>query len=150
MFSKSTRGTTVAAVGLVTAAVLAAAPAHADPQVLPLGQSAEVPSPGGAITYIVSNLQPSGHNDGIWYSDVRALAVSGSPTPNISNFNARAVNGSTYADMKGNQVLGLPNQSIALGTQATGRIYFDVRGGTFPDSVVYRDGLGTDLVVWKG
>ncbi|WP_131824043.1 DUF1942 domain-containing protein, partial [Mycobacteroides abscessus] len=28
-------------------------------------------------------------------------------------------------------------------------IYFDVRGGTAPDSVVYRDAGGTDKVVWK-
>lgn len=132
------------------AGVLAATPASADPQVLPFGQKAEVPSPGGAISFTVSDLQPSGHNDGIWYSDVTARAVSGSPTPNISNFNARAVNSATYADMKGDQVIGLPNQTIPSGGQTTGRIYFDVRGGTAPDSVVYRDGVGTDLVVWKG
>jgi hypothetical protein len=117
--------------------------------VVPFGQRQEIPSPGGAITYIVSNLQPSGHNDGVWYSDVTAQAVSGSPTPNISDFNARAVNSSTYADMKGNETDGLPNQPIAPGTQVTGRIYFDVRGGTTPDSVVYRDALGPDVVVWK-
>jgi hypothetical protein len=29
------------------------------------------------------------------------------------------------------------------------RLYFDVKGGTVPGSVVYRDGLGTDKVVWK-
>lgn len=142
--------TMAAAVGIAMAGMLAAAPASADPQVLPFGQRAEVPSPGGAISYTVGDIKPSGHNDGIWYSDVTAMAVAGSPTPNISNFNARAVNGSTYADMKGDQVLGLPNQSIAPGSRTTGRIYFDVRNGTFPDSVVYRDVFGTDLVVWKG
>jgi hypothetical protein len=93
-------------------------------------------------------LQPSGHNDGAWYSDVTARGVSGSPTPNIADFNARAVNSSTYAVLKGNEVDGLPNQPIAPGTQTNGRLYFDVRSGTAPDSVVYRDAAGTDKVVW--
>jgi hypothetical protein len=149
-FSQIASKTTAVATEIVTAAVLAAAPALADPEALQFGQSAEIPSPGGAIEYTVSNLQPSGHNDGIWYSDVTAQAVNGFPTPNISDFNARAVNSSTYADMKGNETDGLPNQPIAPGSQTSGRIYFDVRGGTAPDSVVYRDAGGTDKVVWKG
>ncbi|MEE6163297.1 MULTISPECIES: DUF1942 domain-containing protein [unclassified Mycolicibacterium] len=149
-FSRIAWKTTAAATGIVAAAMLAAAPAPADPEALQFGQSAEIPSPGGAIEYTVSNLQPSGHNDGIWYSDVTAQAVSGFPTPNISDFNARAVNSSTYADMKGNETDGLPNQPIAPGGQTSGRVYFDVRGGTAPDSVVYRDAGGTDKVVWKG
>ena len=76
-------------VGLATAGILTATPGLADPQAVPFGQSAEIPSPGGAINYTVSDLQPSGHNDGIWYSDVTATAVSGTPTPNIADFNAR-------------------------------------------------------------
>ncbi|MDT5218551.1 MAG: hypothetical protein QOF15_656, partial [Mycobacterium sp.] len=83
-------------------------------------------------------------------SEVTATGVSGTPTPNIADFNARAVNSSTYAVLKGNQPDGLPNQPLAPGTQTTGRLYFDVRGGTAPDSVVYRDAAGTDKVVWKG
>src|SRR5690242_7938707 len=149
-FSQIALKMTAAATGSATAGILAATPASADPEVLPFGQTAEIPSNGGAIEYTVSNLQPSGHNDGIWYSDVTAQAVSGFPTPNISNFNARAANSSTYADMKGNETDGLPNQPIALGSQTSGRVYFDVRGGTAPDSVVYRDAGGTDKVVWKG
>lgn len=147
-FSQITLKTMAAAAGLATAGVLAAPPAFADPEALDFGQTAEIPSAGGAIDYTVSNLQPSGHNDGVWYSDVTARAVSGSPTPNIADFNARAVNSSTYANMKGNQTDGLPNQPIATGTQTTGRVYFDVRGGTAPNSVVYRDAGGTDKVVW--
>jgi hypothetical protein len=108
---------TAAAASIATAGILAATPAFADPEVLRLGQTAEISSTGGAIDYTVSNLQPSGHNDGVWYSDVTARAVSGSPTPNIADFNARAVNSSTYAVMKGNETDGLPNQPIALGTQ---------------------------------
>ncbi|WP_135454779.1 DUF1942 domain-containing protein [Mycobacterium sp. DL99] len=149
-FSHIALKTTAAAAGIAAAGVFAAPPAFADPEVLQFGQTAEIPSSGGAIDYTVSSLQPSGHNDGIWYSEVTARAASGSPTPNISDFNARAVNSSTYADMKGNQTDGLANQPIAPGAQTTGRIYFDVRGGTVPDSVVYRDSGGTDKVVWKG
>lgn len=149
-FSQITWKTTTVAVAIATAGIFSATPAYADPDTVQFGETAEVPSPGGAIQYTVGNLQPSGHNDGIWYSNVVAQAVSGFPTPNISDFNARAVNSSTYADMKGNEVEGLPNQPIAMGTQATGRVYFDVRDGTVPDSVVYRDAGGTDKVLWKG
>jgi Domain of unknown function (DUF1942) len=149
-FSQIALKATAAAAGIATAGILAATPAFADPEALQFGQMAEIPSAGGAIDYTVSNLQPSGHNDGVWYSDVTALAVSGSPTPNIADFNARAVNSSTYADMKGNETDGLPNQPIAPGTQKKGRIYFDVRGGTAPNRVVYRDAGGTDKVVWTG
>jgi uncharacterized protein DUF1942 len=149
MFSPITLKTTAAAVGIATAGILVATPAFADPEVVLFGQTAEIPSPGGAIDYTVRNLQPSGHNDGVWYSDVTAQAVSGSPTPNIADFNARAVNSSTYAVMKGNETDGLPNQPIAPNTQTTGRLYFDVKGGTVPDSVVYRDAGGTDKVTWK-
>ena len=111
---------------------------------------AEISSMGGTIDYTVSSLQPSGHNDGVWYSDVTAKGVSGNATPNIADFNARAVNSSTFAVMKGNQTDGLPEGPLPLGSPVTGRIYFDVRSGTNPDSVVYRDAGGADKVVWKG
>ncbi|MFL0180672.1 MULTISPECIES: DUF1942 domain-containing protein [unclassified Mycobacterium] len=149
MFSQIAKKTAVAAAGLTTAGMLAVAPASADPQVVGFGQTQEIQSPGGAIDYTVSDLQPSGHNDGIWYSEVTARAVSGSPTPNIADFNARAVNSSTFAVMKGNEVDGLPNGPIAAGSQTSGRLYFDVKNGTAPDSVVYRDAAGVDKVVWK-
>ncbi|MGH3634804.1 DUF1942 domain-containing protein [Mycobacterium sp.] len=151
MFAKIALKTTAAAAGIATAGILAATPALADPEVLSFGQTAEIPGAAGAgaIDYTVSNLQPSGHNDGVWYSDVTATGVSGSPTPNIADFNARAVNSSTYAVMKGTEVDGLANQPIAPGAQTTGRLYFDVRSGTAPDSIVYRDGAGADKVVWK-
>jgi len=151
-FSKiASRTMAAAAVSIATTAILTATPAMADAQTVGFGQSAEIPGTAGAgaINYTVSDLQPSGHNDGAWYSDVTAAGVSGSPTPNIADFNARAVNSSTYAVLKGNEPDGLPNGPLAPGTQATGRLYFDVRGGTAPDSVVYRDAGGTDKVVWK-
>jgi hypothetical protein len=148
-FQIASKATAIAA-GIATAGILAATTAFADPEVVPFGQQAEIPSPGGAINYTVGNLQPSGHNDGVWFSDVTAQAVSGSPTPNIADFNARAVNSSTFAVMKGNETDGLPNGPLAVGTQATGKLYFNVRNGTSPDSVVYRDAGGTDKVVWKG
>lgn len=149
IFSQIAKTTAATAVGLATAGMLTVAPAYADPTVVGFGQTQEIQSPGGAIDYTVENLQPSGHNDGIWYSDVTAEAVSGSPTPNIADFNARAVNSATFAVMKGNEVDGLPNGPIAAGSQTSGRLYFDVKSGTTPDSVVYRDAGGHDKVVWK-
>jgi hypothetical protein len=143
--SKISAGTAI----LAAAGVVAATPAFADPQLLPFGQMAEISSMGGTIDYTVSSLQPSGHNDGVWYSDVTAKGVSGNATPNIGDFNARAANSSTFAVMKGNQTDGLPEGPLPLGTPVTGRLYFNVRNGTNPDSVVYRDAGGTDKVVWK-
>ncbi|OBK35453.1 hypothetical protein A5658_08650 [Mycobacterium sp. 1245111.1] len=148
-FSRIASKTIATAAGVATAGVLMATPAFADPQALQFGQMAELSSNGGTIDYTVSNLQPSGHNDGIWYSDVTAKGVSGNATPNIADFNARAANSSTFAVMKGNQTDGLPEGPLPLGQQVTGRLYFDVRNGTNPDSVVYRDAGGTDKVVWK-
>jgi Domain of unknown function (DUF1942) len=43
---------------------------------------------------------------------------------------------STFATMKGNETDGLPEGPLPLGTPVTGRIYFDVRNGTNPGSVV--------------
>jgi hypothetical protein len=151
MFSKIASKTTAVAAGFAAAGIVMATPALADPQVVAFGQSAEIPgvAGAGAINYTVGDLQASGHNDGVWFSDVTAQGVSGSPTPNIPDFNARAVNGSTYAVMKGNETDGLPNGPIAPGSTATGKLYFKVQGGTAPDSVVYRDAGGTDKVVWK-
>jgi hypothetical protein len=148
-FSRIASKTIATAAGMATAGVLMATPAFADPQALQFGQMAELSSNGGTIDYTVSNLRPSGHNDGIWYSDVTAQGVSGDAVPNIGDFNARAVNSSTFATMKGNETDGLPEGPLPLGQQVTGRLYFDVRNGTNPDSVVYRDAGGTDKVVWK-
>jgi hypothetical protein len=148
-FSHIALKTTATAAGIAAAGVMMAAPAIADPQALPFGQVAEISSMGGTIDYTVGDLQPSGHNDGVWYSDVTAKGVSGNATPNIGDFNARAANSSTFAVMKGNETDGLPEGPLPLGQQVTGRLYFDVRNGTNPDSVVYRDAGGTDKVVWK-
>lgn len=150
MFSQVAMKATAAAAGIVAAGVLTPIPAFAAPEVIPFGHSAEIRSAGEVIDYTVGNLEPSGHNDGIWFSDVTARSANGYATPVIADFNARAVNSSTYWVMKGNQVDGLPNGPIAPGTQTTGRLYFDVRLGTAPDSVVYRDSMGIDQVVWKG
>jgi hypothetical protein len=148
-FSHFASKTTAATAVLAVAGILTATPAFADPQVVAFGQMAELSSNGGTIDYVVNNLQPSGHNDGVWYSEVTATGVSGNATPNIGDFNARAANSSTFAVMKGNQPDGLPEGPLPLGTPVKGRLYFNVRSGTNPDSVVYRDAGGTDKVVWK-
>ncbi|HEU0190722.1 MAG TPA: DUF1942 domain-containing protein [Mycobacterium sp.] len=152
MSAKMAMKTAATAAGIATAGILTATPALADQQVVSFGDSAEVSSKGGTevVDYTVGKLQPSGHNDGIWYSDVTAKAVKGPATPVIADFNARAVNSSTYWVMKGNEIDGLPNAPIATGNETTGRLYFDVRSGTAPDSVVYRGSAGNDEVVWKG
>ena len=68
MLSKVAVKTTAVAAGIATAGILMASPASADAQTVAFGQSAEIASANGAeaIDYTVNNLQPSGHNDGIW------------------------------------------------------------------------------------
>lgn len=150
--STTTIKTATGAIGIAAAGLLTAATASANPDVMPFGHTAQLSNAGGAeVTgYTVGNLQPSGHNDGVWFSDVTARANKSSVTPIIGDFNARAADGATYTSMQGTQPYGLSNQPIAPGGQSHGRIYFDVGLGPAPDSVVYTTGGGSDRLIWKG
>ena len=126
-----------------------ATPALADPQVVPFGQLAEIPGAAGAEV---------GHSQCLaaQRSQRRCVVFRGNgqgskrlPDSEYCRLQRAGANSSTYAVLKGNEPDGLPNQPLAPGTQIHGRLYFDVKGGTAPDSVVYRDAGGTDKVVWK-
>lgn len=156
---KIVRKTATGAAGLVTAAIMTVAPAVADPNtdptpganVVPFGQTATLSGGAGSeITdYTVGPVQPSGRNDGVWFSDVSVKAEKGPVTPIIGDFNARAADGATYTVLEGTQPDGLSNQPVAPGGERHGRIYFQVGAGAPPDSVVYSQGQGGTKLVWK-
>ncbi len=151
-FSTLTLKTAAGAVGITAAGILTAATASANPDVVPFGHMAALTGAGGSqvTDYTVGNVQPSGHNDGIWFTDVTVTSAKGTVTPIIGDFNARAANGATYTVLEGTQPDGLSNQPIAPGGSTSGKIYFTVGGGAAPDSVVYSLGNGADQLVWKG
>lgn len=149
MFSAPVK-TAIGAAGLAVAAVFAATPAAA--QTGKFGTMEELTAAGGSevADYSVSNLKPSGNNDGVWVADVTVKAAKGTVTPVIGDFNAQAGDGSKYTAIEGRNPDGLTNQPIAPGSSRSGKLYFGVNGGTQPDSVVYSTGNNADQLVWKG
>jgi Domain of unknown function (DUF1942) len=94
-------------------------------------------------TYTVSNLQPSNvvipgytpHGQ-LWQADLTARSDSGTVTPLISDFNARAANGQTYRVIdKKPTPNGISPAPITQGNQSSGTIYFDATGAP-PNGVV--------------
>jgi hypothetical protein len=142
--------TAAAAAGIAAAGVLTATMANADPNPMPFGRTAAVGGAAGAevADYTVRDLQPSGNNDGVWFSDVTVTAGKGTVTPLIGDFNARATDGTTYSVIEGTNPGGLTNQPIAPGTSTSGKIYYQV-SGTNPDSVVYSVGGDNAQAIWK-
>lgn len=131
--------------------MLAASPALADDTVKPFGSTEQVPGGNGSevTDFTVSNLRPSGNNDGIWSANVTAKAATGTGSPMIKDVNARAADGTNYMSILGPNANGLPAGPIPQGMAPSGKIYFDVNGGPPPDSVVVDHGGGSDQI-WKG
>ncbi|MGP4055081.1 DUF1942 domain-containing protein [Mycobacterium sp. 4D054] len=145
----------VAAAAAATAAVAGAAVASADAEneAKYLGQPGELVNGSIVQHWTVTDLKPS--SDVIPYQPVGTLweatatdeAISGSATPIVSNFNARAENGDTYRVLFGVPTeQGVNPSTLAQGDKTTGKIYFDVTGAE-PDSVFYSDG-GPNVVLW--
>jgi hypothetical protein len=143
----------VAAVAIATAATaLAANPTEAG-----FGAKEQLFDGGGAVItgWTVTDFRPS--SDIIPYpvagrlyeATATAEAVQGTVTPIVSNFNARATDGTTYRalyDVATPQ--GVDPSALPQGANSTGKIYFDVIGAN-PNSVVYNDGA-QDLLIWSG
>ncbi|WP_293003273.1 DUF1942 domain-containing protein [Mycobacterium sp.] len=138
-----------------SAGVLYAAPAEADAAETQaatqhvLGGAAQV----GDSTWTVSNLRPSSdtipyHPAGtLWEATATDEASSGSTTPIVSNFNARAHSGQTYRELfQVASAQGVNPAGIAQGQKVSGKLYFDVTGDN-PDSITYNAG-GPDLALW--
>jgi hypothetical protein len=154
-FTSTTAKTAIGAAGIAAAGVFTAATAVAAPPTSQGFGTSEQLVDGPLITaYTVSNLQPSnamipgytpqGH---LYQAHITARANSGTVTPLVSDFNARAANGQQYREI---DTAPLPNglnpAPITQGNQANGTLYFDVTGAT-PTQVVYNDGV-QDVLLW--
>lgn len=174
-FTSTTVKTAVGAAGIAAAGVLTAATAAAAPPTIQgFGTSEQLIDGPMTTAYTVSNLHPSnvvipgytpqGH---LYQADVTAQANSGTVTPVVSDFSARASNGpaanvppgappvgnGTAANGATYHVIdtvpvpnGLSPAPITQGNQSTGTLYFDVTGPA-PNQVVYNDGV-QDVLVW--
>jgi Domain of unknown function (DUF1942) len=83
----------------------------------------------------------------LWEATATVNAISGPVTPAISQFNARTADGTNYRVLW--QASGpetMSGATIPQGTQATGKIYFDVTGPS-PTSVAMNNGM-EDLLIW--
>jgi hypothetical protein len=138
---------------LVVAGSLFAAPT-ADADVKGLGASQRAVDGPLVTDYTVSNLRPStavipGFQPvgQLYQADVTAKSVDGTVQPKISNFAARAFNGTSYPVVNTRPVPdGLDPGPISQGGQTSGELYFDVTGER-PVGVVYTDG-SDDFLVW--
>jgi hypothetical protein len=104
--------------------------------------------------YTVSNLQPTNitipgytPRGKLYQANITARSDGGTVTPLISDFNARAADGTTYRVI---DTVATPNgispAPINQGQHSDGKIYFDVTGPP-PNGVVYNDGA-EDVLIW--
>ena len=83
----------------------------------------------------------------LWEATATVNAISGPVTPAISQFNARTAEGVNYRVLW--QASGpntISGATIPPGSQATGKIYFDVTGPQ-PTTVAMNNGM-EDLLIW--
>lgn len=97
-----------------------------------------------ATDAVIAGYQPKGQ---LYQADITATATSGTVTPVVADFNARAANGQTY-DVINNVPVpnGLSPAPLNQGGQRSGTLYFDVTGQP-PNGVVYKSG-GQDVLIW--
>lgn len=140
----------LAGAGLAVAAVFTATSAAAAPP-KPFGTMEQSVGPYGneVADITVKSLQPSGNNDGIWYSDVTIKSVKGHPPPHIGAFNAVAPDGTSYTAVLGGNPDGIPDADIPQGQSRSGRVYFGVKGGPAPNSVNYTPIADGEVLLWK-
>lgn len=140
----------IAAAGIFGAGISSAAP----PTVQSLGTSESLFDGALVTNYTVNNLHPSNvvipgytPQGKLYQADVNVRSDSGTVTPLISDFNARAADGTTYRVIDTVPVPnGVPPEPLNQGQQANGEIYFDVTGPP-PNGVVYNDGV-EDVLIW--
>lgn len=137
----------------LTVGLLSTPAAAADVETTTFGDDAEVVDNGVVQAWVVSDLRRSADvidypvRGTLWEATATGVAVAGTVTPVVSNFNARADDGATYRVLFGAATpLGVNPATLAESQHTTGKLYFDVTG-TAPASVVYNS-LGTDRAVW--
>jgi hypothetical protein len=154
-FTTTTVRTALAAAAMTAVGVFpAATAAGAGPNVQSLGASERLVEGPLVTEYAVNNLRPSnaaipGFQPAgqLYQADVVAKSLGGTVQPNISNFIARAFNGTVYPVVNTRPVPnGLDPGPIVAGGQTSGGLYFDVTGQG-PVDVVYTDGT-RDVLVW--
>ena len=134
--------------------LLSAPAAAADLETTTFGDDAELVDNGVVQAWVVSDLRRSSDvidypvHGTLWEATATDVAVVGTVTPVVSNFNARAADGATYRVLFGAATpLGVNPATLAQGQHTTGKLYFDVTGTAPPESVVYNS-MGTDRAVW--
>lgn len=154
-FTATTVKTAIGAAAIATAGVLGAATASAAPPAIQgFGTSQQLVDGPMVTNYTVSNLQPTdlvipGYTPQgkLYQADITAKSDSGTVTPLISDFNARAGNGQTYHVIDNAAAPnGISPAPINQGQQSSGKMYFDVTGPP-PNGVVYNDGV-QDVLIW--
>jgi hypothetical protein len=155
-FSSTTVKTAIGAAGIATAGLFTAATAvAAPPTVQGFGTSEQLVDGPLVTAYTVSNLQQSNATipgytpqGQLYQANVTAQATSGTVTPLVSDFNARAGNGGQQYRVIDTVPLpnGLSPAPITQGNQASGTLYFDVTGAP-PTELVYNDGV-QDVLLW--
>ena len=156
-FSSTTVKTAIGATGIAAASVFAAGTAVAAPPTMGGFGASEQLVDGPLITnYTVSNLEPSNvtipgymPKGQLYQANIAVQANSGTITPLVSDFNARAGNGGQQYRVIDTVPLpnGLSPAPILQGSQSTGTLYFDVTGAQ-PNQVVYNDGV-QDVLLWS-
>lgn len=146
---------TLAALSASMVALAGAGVASAQSGTTTFDEALEISDGGVTISYEVEALQPSSAKlsnvsvqGTLWEAELEAEAVSGSVTPIIPFFNARAATGENYRVLY--QAIGgeaISGATLAPGQEAEGRIYFDVTGPA-PTRVVYNDGV-SDRLTWQ-
>ena len=156
-FTSTTVKTAIGAAAIAAAGTFTAATAVAAPPTMGGFGASEQLVDGALITnYTVSNLQPSNATipgytpqGRLYQANITAQANSGTITPLVADFNARAGRGGQQYRVIDTVPLpnGLSPAPIAQGGQSTGTLYFDVTGAP-PTEVVYNDGV-QDVLVWS-
>jgi hypothetical protein len=156
-FTSTTVKTAIGAAGIAAAGIFTAATAVAAPPTMGGFGTSEQLVDGPLVTnYTVSNLQPSNitipgytPRGRLYQANITAQANSGTVTPLVADFNARA--GKAGQQYRVIDTVALPNglspAPILQGNQSTGVLYFDVTGA-LPTEVVYNDGA-QDVLLWS-
>ncbi|MCV7024382.1 MULTISPECIES: MPT63 family protein [Mycolicibacterium] len=137
----------------LTVGLLGTPTAAADVETTTFGDDAELVDNGVVQAWVVSDLRRSADvidypvHGTLWEATATGVAVAGTVTPVVSNFNARAADGATYRVLFGAATpLGVNPATLAERQHTTGKLYFDVTG-TAPETVVYNS-MGTDRAAW--
>lgn len=115
----------------LTVGLLGTPTAAADVETTTFGDDAELVDNGVVQAWVVSDLRRSADvidypvHGTLWEATATGVAVAGTVTPVVSNFNARAADGATYRVLFGAATpLGVNPATLAERQHTTGKLYF--------------------------